>query len=174
LKIFDVTGENFKFKRIASVALVLMCLDAFVIGIPALGLLICFLLVVTSSILCLWFLFKEKKISILYAKKTSIYLCSIVVIILVFKTNVQIGKRNARILISAIDDYYENIGDYPNKLENLVPQYIEHIPICAYRLSDYRYRYVYSGGSHFLMWQEAPPFGHRIYHFKNAEWSYID
>jgi hypothetical protein len=87
---------------------------------------------------------------------------------------VYIGKRNAKIIISAIAAYYENVGDYPSKLQDLVPQYLEEVPTCAYRLPDYRYRYVYNGRSHFLMWQEAPPFGHRTYHFKTAEWSYID
>jgi len=109
-----------------------------------------------------------------FKKKSSIYLCSLIVIILIFRINVYIGKRNARTIISAIDAYYENVGDYADKIQDLVPQYLKETPVCAYRFSDHQYRYVYNGTSHFLMWPEVPPFGHRTYHFKNTEWSYRD
>jgi hypothetical protein len=41
MKVFDVTEENFKFRRIVFLALVLMFLDAFVMKMPALGVMIC-------------------------------------------------------------------------------------------------------------------------------------
>lgn len=174
MKTFKVTEKAFKFRRIAILAFCLMFFDALMMGIPAFGLSISFFLMAASGLSGLIYLSKDKRIALLYAKKAAIYLCGLLGIIVIFKINAHIGKSNAKVIISAVDAYYQDVGVYPKRLKQLVPKYLEKIPRCAYRMSGCQYRYISSEKSHLLMWQEIPPFGDRTYSFERAKWGYID
>ena len=39
------------------------------------------------------------------------------------------GKETGETIISAVEKFHKNTGDYPNKLSDLVPLYIEEIPL---------------------------------------------
>ena len=92
-------------------------------------------LVVASGISAIIFLFRDKQFSKLYAIKALIYFTSFIGIIGIFKFNVYIGGENANIVINAINSYYADTGHYPDNLNQLIPNYLDSIPNCAYRMT---------------------------------------
>ena len=174
MAILNPKEKSFRFKKIAIIAFCLMVLDAFILGIPFLGLIIMFFLIAASGISAIIFLFRDKQYSKLYAIKALIYFTGFIGIIGIFKFNVYIGGENANSVIKAVNSYYVDTGLYPDNLNQLIPNYLNRIPNCAYRIMDYKYRYYVDQDSAQLMWTVMPPWGRRIYNFKNAEWRYFD
>jgi hypothetical protein len=166
--------KPFKFKKIAIIAFCLMIFDAVIFGIPSLGLIVLFFIIGASGISALIFLWRDKKYSKLYALKAAIYLIALMGIIGIFNFNSHMGEQNAKSIIKAVNTYYADNGHYPGNLNQLIPIYLESIPRCAYRMTDSQYRYFSDPGDPNLMWAVVPPFGRRVYHFKNAKWRTLD
>ena len=166
--------KSFKFKKIAIIAFCLMIFDTLIFGIPSLGLIVLFLSVCASGLSAFIFLFRNKKYAKLYAIKAAIYLIALLGIFGIFEFNSQMGQKNAEAIIKAINTYYADTGVYPENLNQLIPIYLENIPGCAYRLMESEFRYFSDQGDPNLLWAVAPPFGRRIYYFKNAQWRTLD
>jgi hypothetical protein len=166
--------KSFKFKKIAIIAFCLMIFDALIFGIPSLGMIVLFLIVCASGISAFIFLFRDKKYSKLYAIKAAIYFIALMGIFGIFKFNSHMGAKNAETIIKAVNTYYADSGLYPENLNQLIPIYLERIPSCAYRMTDSEFRYFSDQGDPNLMWAVVPPFGRRIYYFKDAEWRTLD
>lgn len=166
--------KSFKFKKIAIIAFCLMIFDSLIFGIPSLGLIVLFLIVCASGLSTFIFLFRNKKYAKLEAIKAAIYLIALLGIFGIFKFNSHMGEKNAEAIIKAVNSYCADTGDYPENLNQLIPVYLESIPSCAYRMTESEFRYFFDQGDPNLMWAVAPPFGRRIYHFKNAEWRTLD
>jgi hypothetical protein len=170
----DSAEKSFKFKKIAIIAFCLMIFDALIFGIPSLGLIVLFLIVCASGISAFIYLWRDKKYAKLYAIKAAIYLIALMGILGIFKFNSHMGANNAKIVIEAVNTYYAESGHYPENLNQLIPIYLESIPSCAYRMTGSEFRYFSDQGDPNLVWVVVPPFGRRIYHFKDAEWRSLD
>ncbi len=166
--------KSFKFKKIGLIAFCLMIFDALIFGIPSLGLIVLFFIICASGISAFIFLWRDKKYAKLYAIKATIYFIALMGIFGIFKFNTHMGEKNAKSIIKAVNTYYADNRHYPESLNQLIPIYLKSIPRCAYRMTDRQYRYFSDPGDPNLMWAVAPPFGRRIYHFKNAEWRTLD
>ena len=166
--------KSFKFKKIAIIAFCLMIFDALIYGIPSLGLIVLFFIVCASGISALIFLWRDKKYAKLYAIKAAIYLIALIGIIGTFKFNSHMGANNAKSVIKAVNTYFADNGHYPENLNQLIPIYLKNIPSCAYRMMESEFRYFSDQGDPNLMWVVVPPFGRRIYYFKDAEWRTLD
>jgi len=174
MAILNPKKKSFRFKKIAIIAFCLLVFDAFIFGLPFFGLIVLFFIVVASGISAIIFLFQDKQFSKLYAIKALIYLTSFIGIIGIFQFNAYIGGENANVVINAINSYYADTGIYPDDLNQLMPNYLDSIPNCAYRMMDHKYRYYVDQDNANLMWTVMPPWGRRNYNFKNAEWTYLD
>lgn len=174
MPILDPKEKSFRFKKIAPIAFCLMVFDALLIGIPFIGLVTMFFLVVASGISAIIFLFRDRLFSQLYAIKSLIYIIALVGIIGIFKFNAHVGAVNAHIIITAINSYHAETGLYPENLNQLLPDYLAIIPNCAYRMMDSNYRYYVDQDNAYLMYAVLPPWGRRAYSFKDAEWCNID
>ena len=174
MSVFGPEEKSFRFKKIAVTAFCLMIFDAFIFGIPSLGLIILFFIVCASGISAVIFLLRDKKYSKLYAIKAGIYLLALMGIIGIFKFNSNMGQKNAEAIIKAVNSYYTDSGHYPENLNQLIPIYLDRIPGCAYRMMESKFRYFSNQGDANLMWAVAPPYGRRIYYFKDAEWRTLD
>jgi hypothetical protein len=142
--------------------------------LPAFGLFISAAVFLASAIASVIFLFIDRRFSKLYAVKCLIYLCAGTCIIGVLRLNTHIGNRNAEKIIHSVEKYKAEKGDYPTQLGDLVSEYMPKIPVCAYRMLSNQYRYAYTETSHYLMYANLPPYGRRLYHFQNKQWTYID
>ncbi len=84
-----------------------------------------------------------------------------------------IATANARSLIQACERYRVVNGNYPERLAELVPRYLDSVPKakCCYSSNDFWY--FASAGGHTLSWNDLPPFGRRVYNFETSEWGEI-
>jgi hypothetical protein len=81
-----------------------------------------------------------------------------------------IATANARSLIQACERYRVVNGNYPERLADLVPRYLDSVPRakCCCLRNDFSY--YASAGGHTLSWCDVPPFGRRVYNFETGEW----
>jgi hypothetical protein len=89
---------------------------------------------------------------------------------------VQLGvaEANAQRVVAACEAYHAANGRFPEKLDELVPQYINSVPVARYCLGPSCFFYYSSFGTPKLWWQVVPPHFRKIYNFDSRSWSYLD
>ncbi len=86
----------------------------------------------------------------------------------------KVAEANAQRVIAACEAYHAAKGEFPKKLDELVPQYLKSVPLAKYCLGPPS-RFSYSNtGSPRLIWQVVPPYYRKIYNFDSRSWSYLD
>jgi hypothetical protein len=85
----------------------------------------------------------------------------------------KIGEKNVHIVIDACEKFHAANGEYPKSLDELVPQYLPHIPRAKYCLAWGEFMY-FNNGHPMLVWYIVPPHGRKIYTFVDRRWNYID
>jgi hypothetical protein len=106
-------------------------------------------------------------------------LIPIATLLLVLANNslqVSIAQSNSARLILACEHYRLANGNYPQRLDELVPQYFSSIPRAKYCLFWGDFQYFSSPPEfHLLVWTELPPFGRWVYGFdETRDWNYLD
>jgi hypothetical protein len=91
---------------------------------------------------------------------------------------VQLGvaEANAQRVVAACEAYHAANGRFPEKLDELVPQFLNSVPLAKYCLGPPS-RFFYSSsasGPTMLAWQVLPPYYRKIYNFETRSWSYLD
>ena len=85
------------------------------------------------------------------------------------------AQNHAAQVIQACRAYQARHGMLPDRLEELVPEFLPRVPRAKYTLQWGEFTYLTSGKeSHTLMYVALPPFGRRLYHFEAARWSQLD
>ncbi|WP_422927265.1 hypothetical protein [Singulisphaera sp. PoT] len=84
----------------------------------------------------------------------------------------KIAEANARRVIAACEAYHAANGEFPKKLDELVPRYLSSVPSAKYCLLG-RFIYVNSGAP-MLLWYVVPLHLRKIYNFETRKWSYLD
>jgi len=85
-----------------------------------------------------------------------------------------IARERAELLIVTVEQFYGKHGRYPERLEEVAPEFISAIPRAKYVMIFDEFRYSASGSRHWLMYVEVPPFGRRTYTFEDHKWTYVD
>lgn len=88
--------------------------------------------------------------------------------------NAQLARSGADQLIVAVQAYHAKQGQWPDRLEQLVPHYLPAIPRAKYVFADAGYLYTARQGHHQLMYVVTPPFDRRVYTFESGRWSGLD
>jgi hypothetical protein len=156
------------------VCAVLYFLDGFLIGLPSLGTFLCVVFMLTNFVAFLWRRKGERAIVVKYGIRSLALCLTVIAILSTFLFNRHLGLVNARLIIKAVEDFRSEQEKYPERLEDLVPQFLSKVPRSAIRLTSAKYYYLYHKDYHSLTWSEAPPFGRRTYRFETKEWSHID
>ncbi|MGD8226744.1 MAG: hypothetical protein PVI20_03120 [Desulfobacteraceae bacterium] len=149
-------------------------LDALFIGLPSLGTFLCVVFMLTNFVSFVWRRKAERAVVMKYGIRSLALCLTVFAILSTFMFNRHMGHVNARLIIKAVEDYRSEQGKYPERLEDLVPQYFSKLPPAAIRFESTKYHYIHHKDHHRLMWAEAPPFGRRMYHFETKKWSTID
>jgi len=127
---------------------------------------------------------------------TGIYFLLGVLIIVTFVYNNKISRQRAEDLIAACESYKQVHGKYPDKLKELVPEFVNEIPLARYSLGFNKFRYysykprkpdaalskllckpdkgIPPEGRHVLEYTDITPFGRPFYMFEEKRWSYLD
>ena len=85
-----------------------------------------------------------------------------------------IARERAESLVVAVEQFHAKHGRYPERLGEIVPEFIPEIPKAKYVLIADRFRYFKSDSRHSLMYVEIPPFGRRIYTFEDRRWTTLN
>jgi len=83
------------------------------------------------------------------------------------------AETNAQRIIAACEEYHAAHGNYPDKLDELVPQYMSSVPVAKYCIAWNRFDY-FNHGNPLLVWCVVPPYFRKIYSFEGRRWSYLD
>jgi|SRR3989304_4177669 len=86
--------------------------------------------------------------------------------------DISLAQQRSEIIISAVNQYHQDNGRYPDTLQTLVPAYLPEIP--EPRIAPGEFYYGGAPDNPFLMFVEYPPFGRRSWNFANKEWISID
>ena len=154
-------------------ALILFFIDAFVMNQGAIA-------VISAMVIVLWLL--PKSLMLKYKResaripltKAAIYSIMVLLVFLANFANNKLAKHRAENLIIAIEKYHQQTGIYPEKLNNLVPEYISNIPHAKFTLMLNEFGYINYKDTQALYYIELPPFGRPIYNFNRQSWGYID
>ncbi|MEE8300301.1 MAG: hypothetical protein V3R28_03240 [Desulfatiglandales bacterium] len=154
-------------------AAVLYIFDAFIINQGAIAL-ITILVVVILFLPRAIFSIKDKPLFKNRLLKATIYFIMAVAIFGSNFINNKIAKYRAERLIEACYKYHNKYQQYPNKLEDLVPDFIPRVPSAKFTLSFNKFRYISSDKHHMLTYVHRPPFGRPFYDFEKGKWGYLD
>lgn len=104
-----------------------------------------------------------------------IYLSAVATALALVVFNRSLAEQRAHEVIVAVESYKASRGTYPDKLDQLVPEFIAEIPAKARStLADSGFRYIAGQDSHLLMYVAFPPFGRPVYTFESKRWGYLD
>lgn len=78
-------------------------------------------------------------------------------------------------LVGALAKYKEDHGDYPKKLDELIPKYIAALPAVKPVISPPEFHYRYEASkSPVLVFEATGQFAHYTYDFEERKWVYLD
>ena len=85
----------------------------------------------------------------------------------------KIAYARSEQVIQACNRYKESTGEYPNKLEELVPAYLPSVPWAKYALMGFfMYHHSRERGTR-LSWMDELLFGSRVYYFEEGRWRHL-
>ena len=107
-------------------------------------------------------------------RNLAIYMAAVVLVLVFNWLNNRLARSRAEQLIVAVEAFHAKNARYPARLSELVPEYIDRVPVAKYVLSG-NFFYSSGGGKDpFLFYVDVPPFGRPTYSFARKEWSYLD
>lgn len=107
--------------------------------------------------------------------RLAIYMTAIALVFALRIINSDIAKQRAAQVITAVESYKAKNGAYPERLQQLVPEFLPGIPAKAKpTLMDTGFHYRASAQRHVLSYVAMPPFGRLEYSFESRDWSFID
>jgi len=163
-----------RFLRLYWIPISLFAFEVFAAGqgvIAEIVILVIFLWFIPKFLFSLFVKNKEKARK--YALKAAVYALASIAMISGLYFNNQLAKRRSGIVISALEDYKNKNGSYPDKLNQLVPEFLPRIPLAKINLMGRFYYFVYNG-QHELMYMAIPPFGRAFYNLETKSWSWLD
>lgn len=107
-------------------------------------------------------------------RNLAIYTASVVLVFVLNALNNRIAASRAEAIVSSVKAFHAKNGRYPASLNNLAPEFIDHVPLAKYTLGQNRFYYHVTEGRAVLYYVDFPPFGRPIYWFSEDKWGYLD
>jgi hypothetical protein len=107
--------------------------------------------------------------------RAGIYLVLAVATVATMRFHATTAENHAAQVIEACRAYEARHGKLPDRLAQLVSEFLPAVPRAKYTLQwgEFDYR-TSENTTHTLMYVALPPFGRRLYHFEQARWSQLD
>lgn len=99
---------------------------------------------------------------------------ALLVLALDSRRGAKLALRNESLIIPAVYRFHAEHGRYPDQLQELVPRYLPSTHPAGIPLFGYRTRYWRDDDDAALTVTVTPPFGRRLWRFKNRRRSYLD
>ncbi|MCL4457364.1 MAG: hypothetical protein M1406_08210 [Nitrospirae bacterium] len=173
LRIAGGENINIQLRKTIITAFLLFVADAFVLNQFTIAL-FTIILGVPALIVKLFRARKDGERKKLLVSKAGIYALMVVLIIGANIFNNMIAERRAKDIIAACEQFKTKSGRYPEKLSELVPEYLHAVPAAKYSLMGASFRYFARQESHALMYEAIPPYGRKYYVFEKKAWESVD
>jgi hypothetical protein len=88
----------------------------------------------------------------------------------------RVAESNGQRVVAACEEYHAANGRFPRTLDELVPKYINSVPVAKYCLGPGS-RFFYGAPPHgnaMLAWEIVAPHYRRTYNFGTRSWAYLD
>lgn len=108
------------------------------------------------------------------AMRAGIYLLLGVATVTALRFHTATAQTHAEQVIEACRAYAKRNGKLPDRLTELVPEFLPAVPRAKYTLQWGEFTYWTSEDAHTLMYVALPPFGRRLYHFEQDRWGQLD
>jgi hypothetical protein len=169
-----VGGKRWSGHVIAAAAL--YTLDAFILEQGAIATLVA-VVMATQGLIYVVLGVGENRARLLHGLRLiAIYFGLVVAVVATLIMNNAIALVRATRIVGALKLYKAKHGRYPERLQDLVPEYMPWVPLAKDTLLFNAFHYWHhdddDGGC--LMYTIFPPFGRRIYGLADEKWSYID
>ena len=109
------------------------------------------------------FSFRNRALMKQRALEVAIYGAMVVAIVSTVTLNNHIARQRANDLIAACIQYQAKHEKFPDKRDDLVPEFVSKIPAAKPTLSFNRFHYTARPGWHVRMYVVLPPFGRELY-----------
>lgn len=166
-------------KRAILVGVVLVALDGLVVGQGALTFLIVFVaILIQLAKLLRHALRRERSLALARLAACGIYTLTLVSVVGFIRLNTVVAERRALAVVSACKAYKARHGQFPKRLEDLVPAFLPAVPRAKYTLMFNRFAYwdwsQQRPPRHVLVYVAVPPVGRRLYILEEDRWSKLD
>lgn len=117
---------------------------------------------------------KDPAVRRLRLARVGIFLAAVLLVFALNWANNQIAGSRAERLVKAIKGYHQKHQKYPDKLDDLTPEFIAGVPLAKYTLMSRSFQYLSSPRSHMLVYVVFPPFGRAVYNVEREKWGSLD
>jgi hypothetical protein len=107
-------------------------------------------------------------------RNIAVYFVAVILVFVFNALNNHLAQSRANALISAVKAFHGKNQRYPRSLEELVPDYVERVPLAKYTLMVNKFWYYTSDQDASLFYVDFPPFGRPTYSFRRDAWDYLD
>lgn len=152
-------------------AISIFIFESFIMGAPMISTFVLIYLVVYLIPVTL-FSFRNKPKLRFMGSKLAIYTLMVIACFGFRAYDLSLAEKRSEMVISAVDQYYRDKGEYPDSLFSLVPVYLSDIP--KPRIAPGVFYYFGAPNDPFLMYADTPPFGRLSWSFRNKEWTSLD
>lgn len=162
--------------RTAIVLTVLFVLDLGYSGQGLISMLVAIAGVAVLALRALWaFWGGQRAMARSRATRAAMYLTLGAATLIVTHINAATAESHAAQIIDACRAYQARRGILPDRLQQLVPEFLPAVPRAKYTMAWGEFTYFAApGASHTLVYVTLPPFGRRVYNFEQAAWSQRD
>ncbi len=113
------------------------------------------------------------KKDIVSMKREGIFVLTVVLLFSFIISKNYIARYRTEKVIKICNEYKDKYGHYPEKLEDLVPEYYSKVPSAKFGMWG-KYWYSSYAGNHSIMYIAIPPFGRPYFKLEENKWGYLD
>ncbi len=107
-------------------------------------------------------------------RNLAIYMAAVALVFVLNALNNRLAASRAGVIISSVKAFHAKNGRYPESLNNLTPEFLDHVPLAKYTLGQNTFYYHVNNGDAVLFYVAFPPFGRPTYRFADDKWGYLD
>ncbi len=117
---------------------------------------------------------KDKPLARFRALRATAYVLAAFAALAMIRLNNALAERRAEIVVAAVRQYQNKRGRFPDRLEQVAPEFLPSVPLAKYSLMYNDFQYFKSSENPRLYYVVFPPFGRSVYYFESGRWGQLD
>jgi hypothetical protein len=163
------------FRTTIILAALLFVFDAFVLNQGFVSLVMILITLCVMLPRALWVYRKNRQLYLTRLTKAAIYLLAAFSVFAADNLQNRIADKRAIALGNGCLAFHAKYNHYPQQLNELVPEFIPHVPMAkSFAGARFMYYSPASGREPMLYYEAIPPFGRRFYHMEKGYWGFLD